>query len=384
MKSVLLLLIFAAFFLTGCEENPEPVKENEGTFLSEMSEIKDTLYKRAMPGKKFVFPEDHGPHPGFKTEWWYFTGNLQTPEGREFGYQFTIFRSAVSPDTLPGTGWESRNIYMGHFTLTDAEENKFYYFEKFSRDGNNLAGAIAKPFAVWLEGWKVMETGSSTENEFPAVELMAKDEGIQLELFLNPVKPVVLQGDAGYSQKGPEKGNASYYYSVPRFAAEGKVVVNGKSYQVTGNSWLDREWSTSALGKDQQGWDWFSLHLSDNSELMFYSLRKSDGTPDIYSKGVYIIAEGKSELLKYSDVSIKITGTWVNKFGDTYPAAWEILIPKLQMSIAVTPKIADQELDVTVRYWEGAVSVKGQKEGKEITGDGYFELTGYSPSKAKQ
>ncbi|MFP2896958.1 lipocalin-like domain-containing protein [Corallococcus sp. 4LFB] len=333
-------------------------------------------YARAMEPRPFRFPEDHGPHPDFRTEWWYWTGNLETQDGRAFGYQFTLFRSALSPEkTQRESGWGTRQVFMGHFTLTDVSAGRFHVSERFSRAAQGLAGAEGAPFHVWLQDWDVRSEG--TGGTWP-MHLRAQGDGVTLELTLDEGKPPVLQGDRGLSQKGPQQGNASYYYSLPRMPSRGTVSVDGQTVQVRGESWMDREWSTSALSGDQVGWDWFALQFSDGSELMLYQLRKKDGTTDPFSAGTYIPATGEAVHLTASDMKLERRGTWKSPRGGEYPAGWRVQVPKVALELTVTPKLPDQELPVLVRYWEGAVTVDGTREGQPVQGRGYLEMTGYA------
>ncbi len=336
-------------------------------------------YARAVEPRPFQFPEDHGPHPEFRTEWWYWTGNLETEDGRAFGYQFTLFRSALAPAAPQrGSAWGARDVYLGHFTVTDVAGGEFHPAERFSRAAVGLAGATARPFKVWLEDWEAASVGAET---WP-VRLRAETDAVALELLLEPGKPPVLQGDRGLSQKGPERGNASYYYSMTRMPSRGVVRVDGRTYTVKGESWMDREWSTSALGADQVGWDWFSLQLSDGSELMYYQLRRKDGTADRFSSGTWVPPPGVSgEPVRVSreDMRLEVLDTWKSpRSSGTYPSRWRLRVEKLGLDLTLTPKVADQELPVTVVYWEGAVGLEGTREGKSLTGRGYVELTGYA------
>jgi predicted secreted hydrolase len=332
-------------------------------------------FARATAPREFRFPEDHGPHPEFRTEWWYWTGNLAAADGHAFGYQLTLFRNALAPHAAEReSAWGSRQVYMGHFALSDIGNRRFYAFERFNREALGLAGARAEPFRVWLEDWEaaVLEGGV-----FP-MRLAAHAEGVALSLVLEEGKPPVLQGDRGLSQKSAEPGNASYYYSLTRMPSRGTVTVDGRTYEVTGTSWMDREWSTSALGADQVGWDWFSLQLSDGSELMYYQLRRKDGSADPFSAGTYVPAQGGAARLTREEVRIEVRDTWRSpRGGTTYPARWQLSVPSQQLMLGITPAQADQELQVSVRYWEGAVRIQGTHAGQPITGHGYVELTGY-------
>lgn len=340
----------------------------------------DTVgYARAVHPIEFEFPRDHGPHPTFKTEWWYLTGNLQTNEGRPFGYQFTIFRHGLSPINAEGNSeWRTNQLYMGHFALSDIEAGRFYFFERFSRGAQDLAGAQAKPFRVWLEDWQIDNIDGEMPGDLNTFRMHAGENPINLQLNYQRIKPFVLQGDNGLSQKGEGSGNASYYYSATRLESEGLIQVGDKSYLVSGQSWLDREWSTSALAEDQVGWDWFSLQLDNNREIMYYQLRRSDGSADQFSKGIIVEADGTGHLLKQNDVNLQVIATWDSPRGGTYPAGWKLDITSHETTLLIKPLIPDQELDLAIRYWEGAVSISGSIAAEEIEGKGFVELTGYA------
>ncbi len=333
-------------------------------------------FARAYKPQAFSFPSDHGPHNQFRSEWWYFTGNLKNPQGRQFGYELTFFRFALKPD-LPESksAWRSNQMYMAHLTLTDVEANRFYTDERFSRAGNDLAGASNKSYQVWLYDWSAKTEG---EIDFP-LRLHANSNDFAIDLLLTSPKGYVLQGNQGLSQKSPEPGNASYYYSYPRLETNGTVSVGGKPFSVTGTSWMDREWSTSALSNEQSGWDWFALQLSDNTELMFYQLRRKDGQHDRNSSGSYITADNSKISLKDHDATITPLDNWKSPNSNiTYPSRWRLTVPSQALELEIVPLINDQELNVSYRYWEGAVKVTGTKQGKPISGQGYVELAGYS------
>ncbi|WP_434384324.1 lipocalin-like domain-containing protein [Melittangium boletus] len=339
-------------------------------------------YTRALGPRTFQFPEDHGPHPDFRTEWWYWTGHLATADGHGFGYQFTLFRTALAPGAPQGSSaWSARQIYMGHLTLSDLATGRFHAFERFSRSALGLAGARAEPFRVWLEDWSAEAVGEGT----PPLRLTARRGDIALALLLEPGKPPVLQGDQGLSQKGARPGQASYYYSLTRMPTRGQVTVEGRAYDVTGESWMDREWSTSSLGREQVGWDWFSLQLSDGSELMYYQLRHRDGTVDPFTAGTYVPARGEPVHLTREDVRLEVKGTWKSpRSAVEYPARWRLEVPAQGLSLDVVPALADQELPVSVRYWEGAVGLTGTHGGAPVKGQGYVELTGYGDTPLRE
>ena len=242
-------------------------------------------FARATVPRAFRFPDDHGPHPEYRHEWWYFTGNLRTPGGRRFGYQLTFFRFALSPDPpARASRWATNQAYMAHFALTDVEGRRFRPFERVGRGALGLAGATARPLRVWLDDWSAEGAEAST---LP-IRLRAVEDGASIDLVLDTARPIVPQGDRGLSRKSAAPGNASYYYSMTRLATRGSVRVGGVSFPVEGNSWLDREWGTGSLEKGQTGWDWFALQLADGRDLMFYRLRGGDGLTDPFSAGTLV------------------------------------------------------------------------------------------------
>jgi predicted secreted hydrolase len=335
----------------------------------------DKGFARALKPKEFIFPPDHGPHNPYRSEWWYFTGNLKNPQGRQFGYELTFFRFALKAQIPESkSAWRSNQMYMAHLTLTDVEMDRFYTDERISRAGNDLAGASGKKYHVWLYDWSARTEG---EADFP-LRLKAKSDGFAIDLLLTSRKSYVLQGDQGLSQKSREPGNASYYYSYPRLETEGSVSVAGNEFSVTGASWMDREWSTSALSEEQSGWDWFALQLSDNTELMYYQLRRKDGHADSNSSGSFVRADNTKISLKKDDVTIKNLDTWKSPHSKiTYPSRWHLTVPAQNLEVEIVPLINDQELNVSYRYWEGAVRVNGTRNGKSVSGQGYVELAGY-------
>jgi predicted secreted hydrolase len=325
------------------------------------------------------FPGDHGPHDDYQTEWWYYTGNLATVDGRQFGYQLTFFRRAIlapAERTARSSEWAANQIYLAHFTLSDISGNAFHAFERLERGAAGLAGATGESlYRVWLRDWSVEQVSAEQ------FILRAAQDGIALELDLTDVKGIILQGDQGYSRKGPETGNASTYYSMTRMAASGTITIQQQQYEVAGESWLDREFSTSALSAGQVGWDWFSLQLSDGSELMVYAIRRVDGTIDSFSRGAWIAADGSVRDLQKDDFQISAIGTWLSPHSNgRYPSGWQVSVPVLDLAIEVEPLLKDQELNLTFTYWEGAVEIRGERDGQAITGSGYVELTGYAQS----
>lgn len=364
-------------------DRPEPVQEPK--LAEALSPGDGTAFARATSPRNFHFPADHGPHPRYRNEWWYLTGNVETDEGRHFGFQLTIFRIGlplrhIPPSSLPkASSWRVDQIYMAHLALTDVAENRFYAFERFTRGALGLAGAHASPFHVWLEDWQIISLGTET---FP-IRLRAGSGDVRVELTLDSLKPVVLQGQQGLSRKSEEPGNASYYYSLTRLVTSGTIRIGTESHNVSGHAWLDREWSTSALSAEQTGWDWFALQLSNGYDFMFYRLRRTDGTVDPVSMGSLIDETGGAISLPLSAVTIRERRHWRSKTsGIRYPSAWLIVIPEKDIVLEVEPYQNNQELNVSVTYWEGAVRVRGRAGTANVTGHGYVELTGYGHERA--
>jgi predicted secreted hydrolase len=333
----------------------------------------DPGFMRALEPRRFSFPADHGAHPAFRNEWWYVTGNLDSDDDRRFGFELTFFRFALTPESGPDdSSWRSSQVYIAHLALTDVSSGRFHVAERFSRGAAGLAGAEAEPFRVWIDDWHITALADGRWR------LQAGDDLVTLDLELTAQKAPVLNGIDGLSQKSGEPGNASYYYSITRLAATGDIRVVADDFTVRGLAWLDREWSSSALADNQQGWDWFALQLSDGSDLMFYQLRGKDGSKDIHSAGTWTGADGAAEHLRRDDVRIEVLDTWTSPQGGDYPARWRVTLPARDIDLHVTPVMADQELFTTVRYWEGAVDVKGTRKGEPLGGRGYVELTGYA------
>jgi predicted secreted hydrolase len=289
-------------------------------------------------------------------------------------------RGTSGPD---GSAWRTRQIYMAHFAVTDLDRGTFVASEHYARDALGLAGAQSEPFRVWLDDWSlgtpVGETGPEGSSYW---RLRASDKGYDFDLQLRPVTPPVLNGDAGLSRKSDAPGAASYYYSIPRLATMGRIVRDGRPLDVQGLAWLDREWGSGSLGSDQQGWDWFALQLDDGSTLMFYALRKQNGARDPHSAGTWFAPDGTTQALANEDVQIDVKDFWDSPRGARYPSRWQLRVPKLKLDVDIRPRLADQELALSTRYWEGAALINGTRAGNPIGGRAYVELVGYANSAA--
>lgn len=376
VKQVLWLgFVIPAILVTACIQS-RSIQDTTQTQSQRMPIQNAEGFERAYQPIPLEFPADHGSHPGYLTEWWYYTGNLDTVSGQHFGYQLTFFRRALIPPTERtnrSSAWATDQIYLAHFALTDVSANKFHAYERFARGAAGLAGATSPPFKVWLHDWKVEQI---SENEY---QLHASEESLTLDLYLRDIKGPILNGNAGYSQKGNQPGNASIYISQTRLETNGTIQINQAKYDVTGLSWMDHEFSTSALSEDQVGWDWFSFQLDNGSEIMLFYLRKQDGSIDPFSSGTYIGPDGIPLHLTLNDFSIEVLDTWRSPHSKAeYPSRWRVQVPSMNIDLEVNPYIPDQELNLTFTYWEGAVNFQGVQNGETILGNGYVELTGYS------
>jgi predicted secreted hydrolase len=375
-----LTLLIAVIFLIFYLGKDEP--QVQARLLTTPVEVEG--FTQANAQRQLEFPTDHGAHPDFQTEWWYYTGNLQTYQGRHFGFQLTFFRRALlPPGEIPErpSNLSTHQVYMAHFTLTDVDGRRFYAFERLSRGAAGLAGAQSRPYRVWLENWCIEEMDEGI------FKLSAAQNDITLDLILTDVKRPILHGDNGYSRKGPEPGNASHYISQTRLLSKGTIMIGSQVIPVNGLSWMDHEFSTNALATDQVGWDWFALQLDDGTDLMVFQIRKEEGSPDglidPYSSGTLVFTDGRSRHLTLADFEIIVHNTWRSPHSNAiYPANWTINIPSAEISLNIEPYLGDQELNLSFTYWEGAVKIHGEIGDQQVSGYGYAELTGYAGSMA--
>lgn len=339
--------------------------------------LAEDTFQTPRPGRVFEFPRDHGAHPDYKTEWWYYVGHLKAASGETFGYQLTFFRVALrQSDPQARSAWSLNTIYFAHLAVTDPALRRFEFRDKAGRGALGLSGAKAQTMQVWIDDWRAELKG----DEF---HLMAQDQGLGMDLTLKPVKPPALHGEGGLSRKSGQENAASYYYSLSRLETRGSITVAGRRLQVSGLSWMDHEFFTSAMAPNLAGWDWFSLQLADGWDVMLYLLRQKDGSVDAASSGTLIDPQGRTRHLKLAEFQVKATGAWTSPHtGTTYPVGWEISIPGAGYRLRLTPALADQEMraqaPARVTYWEGEVKIEGSKNGEAIAGQGYAELTGYA------
>jgi len=355
--------------------------------------ISALIFEMARPGYRYDFPRDHFNHPGYQTEWWYYTGNLKTGQGRRFGFELTFFRRAVGrPDGKTATpeavtssrqnaasAWDIRDLYLAHLALSDIESGRFYSTERLNRTGPGLAGASVDQQRIWNGNWQVKWSGTQQN-------LQAIADDFSFTLDLNALKPPVIHGRNGISAKGPGPGQASHYISLTRLAATGEVVLRGERSRVSGTAWMDHEFFTHQLNSDQVGWDWLSAQLDDLTELMLFRLRRRDGTVDPFSAGTFIDRDGSAKPLALANFTLEpLTGPadiWPSPTtGARYPIHWRVRVPSLGIDLDCSTPLASQELvnrrQEGTNYWEGAVKYNGQSRGKHIEGLGYLEMTGY-------
>jgi predicted secreted hydrolase len=330
------------------------------------------------------FPEDHGPHPDFRTEWWYYTGNVTDKNGLKFGFQLTFFRSRlndVSIDISKGSDevspWRTQQLMIAHAALTEISEKKHHQAELMARQAVGIAEAVQKgdKTHLFLRNWSL--------DLMPHYHILKADaEDFSFGFTLFPMKKPVLHGDHGYFRKGRQVESAGCYYSFTRLKAQGIIKVGTKKFEVDGFAWMDHEFGTNPLETDLVGWDWFSIQLDNHTELMAYFLRKKDGSFSDVSSATFLTKSEDSIILTHEDLDLKTIDTWKsNESGGIYPCKWRLKIPRLKLELEIKAIVADQEMNTSettgVIYWEGSVSVKGVLNDQMVSGMGYTELTGY-------
>jgi predicted secreted hydrolase len=335
-------------------------------------------WRQAAPGYAFAFPRDHVSHPDYKVEWWYYTGNLAASDGHRYGYQLTFFRVGVDPSPKNPSRWAVRDLFMTHLAVTDVDGARYAYRERLNRAGVGWAGAATDAYRVWNEDWEARLDPATGRHA-----LAASEDGLGVDLDLEPLKPPALEGERGYSRKGSDPGNASNYYSLTRVATKGSVTVDGRRVPVEGLSWMDHEFGTSFLEPGQVGWDWFSIQLDDGTDLMIFQLRRADGSRDPHSSGTAVDASGATTAIAPGSFDLAPGATWRSpETGGAYPTSWRVTVPGRGLDLTVRAAVDDQELRTAkstgVAYWEGAVVVEGTRDGRPVGGRGYLEMTGYS------
>jgi predicted secreted hydrolase len=378
----------------GGTESITPAGESNTFAESTTRENGFTPWLRAEVPRDWQFPRDHGAHPEYRTEWWYIVSNLRTKDGRRFGAQITFFRHGLSSRGrhVPYSGqqpspWRADDVHFAHFAITDEQGNRHLHAERINRPAYGRAGASETSVDVrnadWhLRGEEAMQGTGDADSPFSASWHAAYGD-FSATLRITAAKPLVFQGERGLSQKSADVGNASHYYSFTRLATTGEIRIGEETFAVEGWSWMDREFSTSALGADQRGWDWFAIQLDNNTEIMLYHMRRADGTYDPLSKGLFIHPDATTTVLSSADFEITALNTWRSpKTGGTYPSGWRVKIPSREIDITITPLIKNQELILpglgNLSYWEGACNVGGTVGGSAVTGAAYVELTGYA------
>lgn len=329
-------------------------------------------FRPALPGYQFEFPRDHFAHPEFELEWWYYTGNVSTAEGRRFGFELTFFRNAVERGQPVTSVWDADQLYLAHFAISDIEGRRFFKAERLNRAGPGLAGADLDRSLIWNGNWQV-----AWRDGVQSLRAVSKD--VALELELKPAKPPVINGENGVSQKADGAGKASHYITFTRLHATGALQLDGEKFSLEGMAWMDHEFSSNSMGADQVGWDWLSLQFDDGADLMLYRLRNADGLADAHSAGTYVGADGAATHLNAEDFTMTPGARWTSPAtGGVYPLEWRVEVPKLKLELTVTTPLQAQEIVPTngrgPTYWEGAIDV----EGGGVRGAGYLEMTGYA------
>jgi predicted secreted hydrolase len=354
-------------------------------------------FERAAGRRTWSFPQDHGQHPRYRLEWWYYTGIVRTAEGRAFGYQATFFRQGLNPaPDRRGSAWRVGSLYLAHLAVSDLARGRFVHAVQAGRDSLDLSGAAPDRQQVWLNGWRADPLAGNRDG----VRLRAQNETLGIALELAAARPPVLHGSGGLDRKGAGPGQASWYYSLTRLQTKGTLRVGGESWEVAGTSWMDHEFGTSQLGADQVGWDWFALRLDSGADLMLYRLRTADGHASATSGGTLLEADGRVIRLRLADAAPSPAGTDGTDVTDVtasaepkqhwtspatrakYPVGWSLRVPRLGLELTLEPAMEAQELlpgaGLPFGYWEGAVWVHGQRGGQPVRGEGYLELTGYA------
>ncbi|MHA6493482.1 lipocalin-like domain-containing protein [Pseudomonas borbori] len=346
-----------AWLLSACEQPVEPAAGFAG--LGQSAEA----FAPVQTGRTLQFPADHGAHNGYRIEWWYVTANLTDGEGRDWGVQWTLFRSGLRSGAEQA-GWNSPNLWMGHAGLSGPFGHASA--ETLARGGVGQAGVEAEPFRAWIDDWSLQ---SNSGEGLQHLSMQARGESFAYRLQLDSQGPLVLHGKQGYSEKSG-KGQASYYYSQPFYQVSGEIEHAGKRVAVTGQAWLDREWSSQPLAPEQQGWDWFSLHLQNGAKVMLFQVRQADG--EHYRAGTWIAADGQSRALKGAEIRLTPLQQTTLANGRRVPTSWRVELPEERLDLEVQAIQPQAWMGTRFPYWEGPVRLRGSQGGR-----GYLEMTGY-------
>ena len=365
----MIFLVLVTIVTAACDHTGAPQKSNDFAVLAQKAEA----YTQAKAGRQLVFPQDHGPHPDYRIEWWYLTANLHDKDDRVYGIQWTLFRVATqaNDEENPSTSWLKDQLFMAHMAISTTDGH--FSFQRYARGGENLqtarSGVTASPFSAWLDDWTLQSTGP----EWLPLHVRARQDEHSFDLHLQSDKALVLQGDAGFSQKHAE-GGGSHYYSQPFLKATGELRLDGQTIEVSGDAWLDREWGSQFLQSGQVGWDWFSIHLDSGEKLMLFQLRAKGGDGEPFRHGVLISAAGSARQLESGDMTFEVVER-TQVAGRSLPLHWRMSLPTIEREIEIKALHPEQWMDVDFPYWEGVIRATG--EGPGNSGRGYMELTGY-------
>ena len=375
---MLLVTLIVAFFMWPSEKVIDASTDLQSNDVVEFLSLKpDASFKSVIRGNPITLPKDFGAHSEYRQEWWYFTGILRSMNGRRFGYQLTFFRfGGQEEESYKSSKWSSSDIWMAHFALSDIQSGKLLAVEDYARGTINLAGVNAQPFRVWLNGWSVEAVDVEDTESKRKWRVQAHSDGVSLDLNLLVDGTPVLHGDEGYSEKNWDGDSASYYFSFPDIETNGELIIGGESFTVAGSSWMDREWSTSVLNRNQQGWDWMGLRFTDNSSLMVFQVRSRTESP--YRYAIFVQPDGNVQKFESHEIRLSSREMWSLPNGESnIPIKWQLSIPSLKMGLTVSAAFNNQYLDLDFPYWEGVVDAQGSLAGSQIKGEGYLEMTGY-------
>jgi predicted secreted hydrolase len=375
---LILILVAGLGALWWIGQGVSPPTENGSPRDALAAWLKETeqFFPREMKAKPFAFPRDHGPHPDAPLEAWEFSGTLATPEGRQFGFQWSLFRLGLRPDEPQRkSAWATREVYRGLFTVSDEADRRFHSFERFGRAALGLAGSEAVPQRIWLENWTMAV--SQVPGGTAVFDLSAASEDITLRLRLASIKTPVVPGDGGFLGQGGNNRLRAYFLS--RLQAKGSVEINRVSHAVTGQAWLTRTWGSALPPGGQTALNRYQIQLDDGREIVALQLHRRDDSAEPINSGFWIEKDGHTKLMERDDLKIEATGHWVSaKTGARYPVRWKILLPRERLELDLLPLLEGQEVKASQRTWSGSVRVTGKIDGSDsVSGSGFVDLSGY-------